>query len=467
MKATWTILYALLAAALTVAAGCDDSAECGTGEMVCGDVCVNTLNDSFNCGGCGNTCSAGQICTGGSCQCSGGGIACGTTCCSAGQVCYQNTCANSGSEVCNNTDDDLDGQIDENLSQPCNNPCGSGVESCRNGTWESCTAPEAEDEVCDGEDNDCDGQTDEGVGEDLFADADGDGFGDAAEPVLACPDTEGTSENDDDCDDTDDAVNPDADEVCGDLLDNNCDDALNEGCTGCALGQVQNCGEGGDTGECAFGTQTCTDSGSGPAWGACTGGTRPVAETCDGLDNDCDENIDDGMATDSYEGNDTCETARGPLIVEENGEEPLVIRGTLYTGDGTADEDWYIIDTNESDLDTCIIPWSDECNYHLNVTFTPPAGSDETDWELCMNAREDDVCTGTVLYDACTAPTDWDDTAGQYAFALTWPGQCWFEDGLNFFTVIRAATGATVNNCTEYEATFEFLFIEEECAETP
>jgi hypothetical protein len=53
-----------------------------------------------------------------------------------------------------------------------------------------------------------------------YADADGDGYG--AGEVFACP-APGLVDNADDCDDTNAAVNPGADEIAGDGIDNNCD----------------------------------------------------------------------------------------------------------------------------------------------------------------------------------------------------------------------------------------------------
>ncbi|MDO8519606.1 MAG: MopE-related protein, partial [Deltaproteobacteria bacterium] len=64
-------------------------------------------------------------------------------------------------------------------------------------------------EICDGRDNNCDGVLD-------FADTDGDGF------YSVCPT---------DCDDTDQSVNPAADEVCGDGIDNDCD-GTDQACPG-------------------------------------------------------------------------------------------------------------------------------------------------------------------------------------------------------------------------------------------
>ena len=80
-----------------------------------------------------------------------------------GQLNQCNACGILPTEDCNAIDDDCDGQIDEGLIQPCSTLCGSGYETCNNGNWISCTAPPELEEVCDGLDNDCDNQIDEGL----------------------------------------------------------------------------------------------------------------------------------------------------------------------------------------------------------------------------------------------------------------------------------------------------------------
>ena len=60
-----------------------------------------------------------------------------------------------------------------------------------------------------------------------------------------------------------------------------------EGCP-CVVGSTQACGIA--TGACSLGTQTCGASGGGP----CTGNVDPVAETGNGLDDDCNGASDDG-----------------------------------------------------------------------------------------------------------------------------------------------------------------------------
>ncbi len=85
-------------------------------------------------------------------------------------------------------------------------------------------------EICDALDNDCDGDVDmddadvdlsEGI--DAYLDLDGDGFGDEfLGTTLVCAGTDGYAEVAGDCDDGAISVNPDAEEVCGNGIDDNC-----------------------------------------------------------------------------------------------------------------------------------------------------------------------------------------------------------------------------------------------------
>jgi hypothetical protein len=70
-------------------------------------------------------------------------------------------------EICNNIDDNCNGQIDENLYRQCGTTnvgvCKYGMETCSAGVWSNCNSTEPSQEICDNLDNDCDGVTDENL----------------------------------------------------------------------------------------------------------------------------------------------------------------------------------------------------------------------------------------------------------------------------------------------------------------
>ena len=133
-------------------------------------------------------------------------------------------------------------------------------------------------EVCDGLDNDCDGDTDvDAIDESAFyADTVGDTFGDVSSVSTGCAAPEGTVPDATDCDDTDAAYNPGADESdCADPNDYNCD------------GSVGYADADGD------GTAACQDCDDLDATSNPSG-----TEVCDLADNDCNGAVDDN-ATDA------------------------------------------------------------------------------------------------------------------------------------------------------------------------
>lgn len=142
-------------------------------------------------------------------------------------------------------------------------------------------------EVCDERDNDCDGVADDGVRSTFYRDMDGDTFGDPTMAVQACTAPAGYVANDDDCNDGCAVCRPGGTEVCEGSLDENCSMGVDEGCA-CTNGSMRACPGGTEVGACVAGTQTCTAG----AWGACVGAVGPTAESCDGVDNDCDTVID-------------------------------------------------------------------------------------------------------------------------------------------------------------------------------
>jgi hypothetical protein len=82
-------------------------------------------------------------------------------------------------------------------------------------------------EQCNLIDDNCDGITDNNVVYvNYYADADADGFGNSGLSVLACVQPSGYTNNNDDCNDTDSTINPNALEIEGNDIDENCDGQL-------------------------------------------------------------------------------------------------------------------------------------------------------------------------------------------------------------------------------------------------
>ena len=161
-------------------------------------------------------------------------------------------------------------------------------------------------EVCDGVDNDCDGAVDDAddsvdaasTGEKFHADADGDGYGDPDVRVRACAAPSGYVSDRWDCDDSDSAIFPRADELC-DGIDNDCDGEVDEDAVDRPDGEASYADMDGDGyGDPRSPSRGCeVPSGYVPDASDCDDSRADVrpdaAEVCDGVDNDCDGAVDD------------------------------------------------------------------------------------------------------------------------------------------------------------------------------
>jgi hypothetical protein len=136
-------------------------------------------------------------------------------------------------------------------------------------------------ETCDGVDSDCDGAVDEDVGGTWYADADGDGFGDPDDALVACT-SEGRVDVAGDCDDADPAVRPGAGDVC-DGRDEDCDGEIDE--DGQVLWYADADGDG-------FGDEATVESACGterPGWSRVPGDCDDAtARAYPGRPEDCD-----------------------------------------------------------------------------------------------------------------------------------------------------------------------------------
>ncbi|MBI3184489.1 MAG: putative metal-binding motif-containing protein [Myxococcales bacterium] len=285
--------------------------SCGPGLLCDGAACVTPT-----CAGV--SCPAGQGCANGRCY----PTVCGGVDCPAGRVCVSGSCEDQRcagvqcllSQQCSEGlcvgDTDNDGVSDAtdncrllpNADQKDSDGDKSG-DVCDCGPTDASRAP-GKAELCDGVDQNCDGAADEGLPlQTVYRDQDGDGFGVAALTKQQCGAFGGYVSKSGDCNDGDARVNPGAQELC-DGADNNCNgqvdevvptwypDADSDG-YGASSGGVQQCAQ--PAGRVLDNTD-CDDQSSAVHPGA--------SEVCDGKDNDCDAQVDEGVQLSFYRDQD-------------------------------------------------------------------------------------------------------------------------------------------------------------------
>jgi len=307
-----------------VAATCEVDTDCSCGfcvdtACVSGQEVYNSRDDN-----CDGRVDEGMECESGASR-TCGGVDVGE-CQSGSQTCVNNVWQDCVGdivgpevEICDNKDNDCDGQTDENVYRNCGidvGECQIGKEYCEAGEWGSCVNEIAPvDEVCDNKDNDCDGSTDEdldeydaplekrcpNVGVCSSGGSDTVCEGGAwkcnflsAFMEVECP---AVSEQ---C-----GIGSFEDESCFDGLDNDCDgvEDENNGTIMCqSLDDYENLGADcyhGEFGVCLSdpGTYACSvDDSTCAVFLKCIGGHQPILEKCDGLDWDCN-----GRAYDRYD----------------------------------------------------------------------------------------------------------------------------------------------------------------------
>jgi hypothetical protein len=354
------LIYICLPENVYLCRPCTDSDECHSPYAQTGDACVpHGDNGSFcgvNCEKSG-ACPSGYVCAevegdgktvkqcvpaSGDCTCTPKFIAeeAWTECVKKngyGKCVGQRECAADGltdcsaaapkPEECNEVDDNCDGIVDPPNSLKCVSyyedgdgdgyGIGAGECLCKPTSPKQVTQPgdcndasigvsPAVTEGCNFIDDDCDGKTDESYADGcttVYYDGDNDGYGDATKTDCLCKEYPDWKYKSGDCDGEDPLSFPGAQELC-DGKDNNCDNVIDEenalGCTPYYLDQDGDSFGLSDQLKCL-----CAPLGD---YKATKGGDcndtvyeiHPlVVELCDGLDNDCDDSVDEEEAVES------------------------------------------------------------------------------------------------------------------------------------------------------------------------
>lgn len=221
-------------------------------------------------------------------------------------------------------------------------------------------------EICNEVDDDCDIEVDEFVTLTYFADADGDGFGDADSTIEACSEPVGFVENSLDCDDA---------LVGYDDLDGD----------GFGFGPVSACGT-------VVNADDCDDTSSSIA--------PNVQEVCNSLDDDCDGEVDNGVLVAYYA--DVDSDGFGDAQSVQFGCTPP---SGFVSNAEDCDDNVVTYQDNDNDgygglgFDACGVLTNDDCNENDN-SINPGVS------EICGN-NVDENCNGLINED-CAFDADGD-----------------------------------------------------------
>jgi len=319
--------------------------------------------------------------------------------------------------ICNGVDNDCDLSIDENYVINATS-CGigacaaAGQKTCDAGDeFDNCVAgmPTGDDSNCNGLDENCDGTPDNayvptsttcGVG------------ACAASGQLTCV----AGFELDSC-----AQGLPSTESC-DSIDNNCDGAVDEGCS-CTDGETRSCGSS-NVSVCVYGNQSCVSG----QWDVCIGNIEPSPELCDNQDNNCNGQVDEGLfkpasVLDGLCANNTEVCSAGNWSNSVNSYAPVAesCDGLDNNCDGTIDEgcvqncteSWSCADwtacSGGSQSRICVD--SNACNTTINrpieiqscvvargggggggSSFSNEQNWNCGEWSACVNSKQSQVC---------------------------------------------------------------------------
>ena len=329
---------------------------------------------------------------------------CTTTCGTAGSQPCDGACrlglCRAAAETCNDCDDDGDGQIDEpgggspvqcraGDARSCTTSCGTpGTQTCSSGcAWDRCVATE----ICNSCDDDGDGAVDDGfsLGGSCTV---GVGACSRSGSVVCRSDGTGTT--------CSVAPGPSMAEACN-AIDDDCDGLTDEPFT--ELGSVCSVGVGACRRTGAF---VCAVSGATTTCSASPG--TAGAESCNGIDDDCDGTVDDGADGGPCDGadadlcNEGVNRCTGGMLVcdDTTGNITEACNGTDDNCNGTVDEGC-----------ACMLGTTRNC--YTGPTGTEGVGVCRAGMQTCVPGTggvgsEWGACSGAVLpsAEACNSADD-------------------------------------------------------------
>jgi hypothetical protein len=322
--------------------------------------------------------------------------------------------ANSTPEVCDGIDNDLNDGVDEGFT----NTDGDGDADCvdtddDNDTYSDTTETNAGSdplndqstpEVCDGVDNDLNDGVDEG-----FTDTDNDGDAD-------CVDTDDDDDTFSDTDETNAGSDPlDANstpEVC-DGVDNDLDTNVDEGFTDTDNDGDANCVDTDDDND-TFSDTDENNAGSDPL------NDQSTPEVCDGIDNDLNDGVDEGFTDTDNDGDANCvdtdddDDTFSDTDETNAGSDPLDDESTPESCDGVdndldTDVDEGFTNTDGEGAADCID--TDDDNDGFSDTAEANAGSDPLDDQSTPEVCDGDDNDGNDGVDEGFTDTDNDGVA--------------------------------------------------------
>ena len=304
--------------------------------------------------------------------------------------------------------------------QPCSRrgECPMGVVECAPATGQlrCSTFPGGSDdrsgpEVCDGLDNDCDGEEDDGLGP-IPAD---EVRGECGGNVQVCTGAGGYQDSPDDYEPVSETCNG---------LDDDCDGGVDEGLGPIPADEVR--------GRCAGNVKVCNGA---AGYQAAGNNYAPVAEFCNGLDDDCDGGVDEGL---------------GPIPADE-------VRGrcagNVKVCNGAAG--YQAAGNNYAPVAEFCNGLDDDCDGGVDEGDPGGGGRCGTDVGRCQRGTEhcrngEIVCEGSVGPRAEECDGVDDDCDGAVDVACGAPGDCHVVSDINgtgldleFCTVVPAGGSAT------------------------